>query len=80
MELSEVWVTTDGSKVSTSKGSNVLCRAPGRSGRAAAQSLSNEDEGKAEEGVTTQGRLQLKSKAEFGVRRLKDKTETGPGS
>lgn len=30
--------------------------------------------------VTTQERLQLKSKAEFGIRRLKDKTETEPGS
>lgn len=30
--------------------------------------------------ITTQGRLQLKSKADFGVRSLKDKTETGPGS
>lgn len=30
--------------------------------------------------ITTQGRLQLKSKADFGVRSLRDKTETGPGS
>ena len=55
-------------------------RAPGRSGRAAAKASHIKTKARQRRRVITQGRLQLKSKAEFGVRRLKDKTETGPES